>query len=129
MIPPSRHKDTGTYLFTLALLTRRGGYARLIHETMEFAMKYAILTLLASCAPSYAQQLQCGPTDDVYAALTDKYGETRQLWAQNGPDQVVEFWGGSKGWTMIITTDDGQSCMVGEGADWGMMPSEAKPNL
>lgn len=92
-------------------------------------MKYAILTLLASCAPSYAQQLQCGPTDDVYAALTDKYGEARQLWAQNGPDQVVEFWAGAQGWTMIISLPDGNSCMIAEGIDWGMTPNEEKPQL
>lgn len=92
-------------------------------------MKYTILALLASCAPVYAQSMQCGGTPDVYAALTDKYGETRQMWAQNTPAQIVEFWGGDKGWTIIITTNDGQSCMVGEGIDWGMTPSEVKPNL
>ena len=88
-----------------------------------------ILALLATCAPAYAQQLQCGGTPDVYAELTEKYGETRQLWAQNTPSQVVEFWGGATGWTIIITTNDGQSCMVGEGVDWGMMPIEEKPQL
>lgn len=88
-----------------------------------------MIALLASCAPAYAQQLQCGGTPDVYAALTDKYGEARQLWAQNGPDQVVEFWAGSQGWTMIISLPDGNSCMIAEGVDWGMTPNEEKPQL
>lgn len=93
-------------------------------------MKYlSTLAFLASCSPAYAQQLQCGPTDDVYAELTAKYGETRQLWAQNTPAQIVEFWAGSKGWTIIVTTNDGQSCMVGEGIDWGITPIEEKPHL
>lgn len=85
--------------------------------------------ILAACAPAYAQQLQCGGTPDVYAELTDSYSESRQIWAQNGPAQIVEFWAGEKGWTIIITTNDGQSCLVAEGVDWGMMPSDGKPNL
>ena len=92
-------------------------------------MKTLALLLALSAAPSYAQELQCGGTPDVYATLSDKYGETRQLWAQNGPDQVVEFWAGSQGWTMIISLPDGNSCMIAEGIDWGMTPSEEKPQL
>lgn len=89
----------------------------------------ALLAFMASCAPAYAQQMQCGGTADVYAELTERYGEARQVWAQTSDQQIIEFWGGANGWTVFITTPEGQSCFVAEGQDWGAMPSKEKPQL
>ena len=95
-------------------------------------MKAIALIVALMATPLAAQvptQMQCGPTDDVYAALTDKFGETRQIWAQYGQTQVIEFWAGADGWTIIMTMPDGSSCLMADGRDWGMMPNEEKPQL
>jgi len=92
--------------------------------TMEIAMKTLSLALiLASCAPAHAQETKCGPTKDVYQQLTDKHGESRQVWAETQNNEVIEMWASAKGWTVFVTLPNGQSCLVASGENWGMVPN------
>lgn len=96
---------------------------------MKILALIAFMASCATCAPAFAQQIKCYDTNDVYNLLTEKHGETRQVWAQTSSQQIIEFWGGANGWTVFITTPEGKSCLVAEGQDWGATPSEKRPQL
>lgn len=88
-----------------------------------------IAALIATPIAAQEQEMQCGPTEQVYADLSQKFGEGRVFWAQHAVDQIIEMWAGPSGWTIFVTFPDGTSCLIADGVDWGMMPSEVVPNL
>jgi hypothetical protein len=75
----------------------------------------ATLALATCSAPVYAQA-RCGPTDDAYEVLTNKYGEERHSYGavQGG---IIETWVNdvTGSWTIIATSADGVSCIVMSG--------------
>lgn len=81
-------------------------------------MKYlAIIALIATCAPAYAQD--CMATHDAHDQIGELYGEEVVFSALKDDGSLVEIFGADESWTMIQTFPDGRSCYVahGEGYD------------
>jgi len=93
---------------------------------MKLATVLATVIALTS-TPVVAQNYNCADTDDIYAMIENEFDTPRKMWAQAGPDQIIEFWGGEKMWVLIATLPTGQSCVIAAGQDWGMAPEA--PNL
>lgn len=80
-------------------------------------MKYlAIVALMASCAPAYAQS-NCAETQDVYDIISNRYGEDRYTRGLSDRGYITEVWGNEQtgSWTIIATSADGVSCILDQG--------------
>ena len=78
-------------------------------------MKLAvILALIAS--PAVAAPV-CGPTDQVSAALTSKYGEVASFSGLTKQNNLMTIWINPEtgAWTAIISDAAGKSCMASNG--------------
>lgn len=79
-----------------------------------------ILAAIAVCLamPAFAQQ--CGPRDDVAAALRGQYGERIMGQAIDVRGTYVTIWANlaTGTWTITATRPDGTSCIVGAGENY-----------
>lgn len=66
-----------------------------------------------------ASTVACAPSESIYTALTQDYGEQRVSigLAEEG---LIETWANPDqgGWTILITSPMGRSCIVATGADF-----------
>ena len=64
-----------------------------------------------------AQAAQCGPHDDVAAALKQKFGEVVQVQGLSGDGRLMEIWANPKSgtWTATMTTSTGIACLSAYG--------------
>ncbi|HHL22467.1 MAG TPA: hypothetical protein ENJ52_13205 [Aliiroseovarius sp.] len=71
----------------------------------------------------------CGDRDEIVAALTEQYGETRQAIALTHARQVVELFAAADGgsWTLIITFPSGQTCLISAGDGIELTPDLTPP--
>lgn len=97
-------------------------------------LKYAIVAaMMSACSPVMAAQ--CLPWDKAVAALDKKYGESRQTIGLSESGSIVEQYSNleTHTWTLLITTPDGQSCVIAYGDGFDNTSSEPKqpqePNL
>ena len=81
------------------------------------------LGIAALTPPAQAQQaMVCGLRDDMGKMLDQRVGEQPQAAGVVG-DRVVELLVSQTGsWTILITSDDGRSCVVTGGDDWTDQP-------
>jgi len=89
--------------------------------------KIAVLIVaLATCTPVNAQGT-CGPTDDVYNNLTQKFGEHRQSQGLSVNGIIVETWGNSETgtWTILTTTVNGTTCLLASG-EWFRLEAQGE---
>jgi hypothetical protein len=90
----------------------------------------AALTL-ATTAPVYAQT-QCGPLDQVYEVLSNKYDE-RRIGLGLAAQGIVEVWVNSEtgSFTILGVTPSGMACLLtsGEGFEFQEDNYKRKPNL
>lgn len=65
----------------------------------------------------HAQAASCGERSKVIKSLAQKYGETRQGIGLGRNNGVMEIYASSETgtWTILITTPNGQSCLVAAG--------------
>ena len=86
------------------------------------------LGLMAMGMPASAQQMQCGPSEQMLDALEKKYGEVPVLDA-DGPasgSRATLYWNYETGtWTMVMAPSTDIACFAMSGKN--MVPSAPQP--
>ncbi len=82
---------------------------------------------LAFAASAVAAQPQCNTRDEVLKLLAKKYQEAPVAAGVTNTGGLVEVLTNIKGdtWTIIVTTPQGQSCLVAAGEGWRSMQQVA----
>ena len=76
------------------------------------------------CSPAIISianaQAFCSTRADITAQLADKYAEISVAMGISRGGGVMEVLSAPNGdtWTLILTMEDGQSCVITEGSDW-----------
>jgi hypothetical protein len=76
---------------------------------------------------------QCGPRAMVLAQLADHHGESRRSMGIAANNMVMEVFASdtSQSWTIIVTTPQGQTCLVASGAGFegvaDALPAKGEP--
>ena len=81
----------------------------------------AVLTLAALVVPAAAAaQQQCADRSVVTERLEVNYGETFAGGGLRNSESIFEVWMSEESgtWTIIMTTPNGQSCVMAAGTDW-----------
>lgn len=69
--------------------------------------------------PYAAQKMPCAARSDVVKMLREQFGETPVAHGLAHTGAVAEVFLGPKGtWTIVATSPQGLSCMVGSGENW-----------
>lgn len=91
--------------------------------TLAFAAAL-IAALVSASADAGAQQAPCNQRDDVLGHLAQKYRELPVAVGVTNRGGLVEVLstGDGKTWTIIISSPDGQACMVASGEGWRALP-------
>jgi len=89
-----------------------------------------ILGLIAASAEGAAQQVPCYQRDDVLGHLAQKYRELPVAVGVTNRGSLVEVLstGDGKTWTIIISSPDGEACMVAAGEGWHALPRADAPD-
>jgi hypothetical protein len=97
-------------------------------STLAFTVAL-IVTLIAASADGAAQQAPCNKRNDVLGHLAQKYQELPIAIGVTNRGGLVEILstGDGKTWTIIISSPDGQACMVAAGEGWRALPQVALP--
>ena len=92
-------------------------------STLAFAAAL-IAALIAASAGGAAQQVTCNQRDDVLGHLAQKYQELPVAVGVTDRGGLVEVLstGDGKTWTIIISSPDGEACMVAAGEGWRALP-------
>ena len=82
-----------------------------------------VLSILIFTSPTLAQaqnQLKCDSRDKVLALLAKNYKETPIAVGLDDRGILVELLSSKHGktWTLILTSPDGNSCLISGGTDW-----------
>ncbi len=92
--------------------------------TATLALTGALATMSSESA---AQQVPCNQRDSVLGHLAQKYQEVPVAIGVTNRGGLVEVLstGDGKTWTIIISSPDGQACMVAAGEGWrALTPAE-----
>jgi hypothetical protein len=86
--------------------------------------------LIAASSDGAAQQAPCNRRDDVLGHLAQKYQEVPVAIGVTNRGGLVEVLsnGDGKTWTIIISSPDGQACMVAAGEGWRALPQADAPD-
>jgi hypothetical protein len=85
----------------------------------------AILVLCVGGAAA-AQQVPCADRSDILKHMSDKFGEVPVSQGLSSRGAMVEVLSSGKTWTIIVTTPNGITCMVGAGESWQNVPAPKK---
>ena len=78
-----------------------------------------VVWLLVSSSGAFAQEVLCEERREVLRQLEEKYGEVVEHSAVAGNGKLVEWTVAPDGtWSMLVTTSDGQACLVWHGDGW-----------
>ena len=96
------------------------------------AIAVGLLTM-ASAAPGAGQlavtQLPCGTRDEMIGILTKTYGEHEVAHGLANTGALAQVFVGPKGtWTIVATSPNGTSCLIGAGEDWERTITNANTN-
>jgi hypothetical protein len=70
-------------------------------------------------------QTQCGPHRRIVDVLAGKYGEAPKAIGSVSRNHFMEVYVSETGsWTFLVTSADGDSCIVASGGDWEDVPFE-----
>ncbi len=85
--------------------------------------------LIAAPTNGAAQQVPCNQRDDVLGHLAQKYQELPIAAGVTNLGGLVEVLstGDGKTWTIIISSPDGQACMVASGEGWRVLTVQWGP--
>lgn len=73
----------------------------------------------------YAQS-QCAPRTEVVKVLAAKYQESQRALGLINEKAMMEIYVSPKGtWTMVVTNEQGVSCVLADGEAWDEKPSVA----
>lgn len=91
----------------------------------------ASVLALTLTTPLQAQQVQCGPRDNMVSYLEDTYNEVRQAEALSSNSLIMELYvnDDSGTWTVVYTLPDGNSCYVAHGTNFSFVEESLEPNL
>ncbi len=80
--------------------------------------------LFAAPADGAVQQIPCNQRNDVLGLLAQKYQELPIAVGVTNRGGLVEVLstGDGKTWTIIISSPDGEACMVAAGEGWRVLP-------
>ena len=80
----------------------------------------ALVPVLTLSSLEAAAQTACSPRSDVVGHLAKKYGEAPVALGVTNKGGLVEVLttGDGNTWTIIVSTPNGQSCMVAAGEGW-----------
>lgn len=87
----------------------------------------ALVLMLALRPPAAAQQV-CMARSELSSMLGDRFAEKQVAYGLSANGRMVEIYATGDGatWTMVVTTPEGQSCIVASGEAWAGVV-QAKP--
>jgi hypothetical protein len=86
----------------------------------------AAVVAAVTAAPLEAQVALCGKRNAIVESLKSKYKEDRQAIGIVGANGVVELYISEAGtWTMLVTSQDGRTCIMAAGHSWDGKPTLA----
>lgn len=87
---------------------------------MKALLAFGVMLSLAG--PAIAQG-PCGKRVEIIKALAKKYKEAPKFIAIAGQTNLVEIFISKAGtWTILMTTPQGQTCIVAAGDSWEQLP-------
>jgi hypothetical protein len=95
---------------------------------LAFAAAAAVAGALATNAS--AVEIQCAKHDLMVGLLSKKYSESPVAMGTVNEDRFMQLFVSRKGsWTILVTTTDGEACIVAAGHNWEKLPAlaEAEP--
>ncbi len=97
--------------------------------TIYSALAFTV-ALIAASADGAAQQVPCKERNDVLGHLAQKYQELPVAVGVTNRGGLVEVLstGDGKTWTIIISSPDGEACMVAAGEGWRALPQPDAPD-
>ncbi len=91
-------------------------------KSRQLLSVFAIAVGLCVISPtaSASAQSQCGDRGELVTILSDKFGESQVAGGLSRAGTLIEVFSSGSGdtWSLVVTTPDGQSCLVDAGADW-----------
>jgi hypothetical protein len=95
-----------------------------------FLLAAGLLALWFLAQPAEAQfitsvqtGLQCGSYTRMRGVLTKKYSEAPKAYGRVNPRRMMEIYVSERGsWTVLVTSADGNSCIVAAGTDFEDIP-------
>lgn len=80
---------------------------------------FALALLLALLAPAAAQQV-CMARSDLNALLGERFAEKPVAHGLSSSGRLMEIYARDDGgtWTLVVTTPEGNSCVVANGEGW-----------
>jgi len=93
---------------------------RLASWAIAAAALAVVFVLPATVAPA---QTQCGPHRRIVDVLAGKYGEAPKAIGTVSGNHFMEVYVSQAGsWTILVTSADGNSCILASGMDWEEVP-------
>jgi phage/plasmid primase-like uncharacterized protein len=93
---------------------------RIMYCMMLFAVGVFLVSSVATA------QVQCGQRDKIVEWLAVKYKEAPIAAAVSSEGSLIEVLSTHDGdtWTLIVTSPDGNSCLIASGQGWRAKPHE-----
>jgi len=84
----------------------------------KLLLAVAVLIRIGIATQGKAQQ-NCGPMENVFAALSQKYGEQPLSQGQT-PQALFQFWANTatRSWTIVAVLPNGAACLVASGENY-----------
>ncbi len=83
--------------------------------------------ILTAPAVASAQFAMCGERAQIIEQLKTKYKEARQAVGLISNNGAAELYVSEKGtWTMLVTLENGKSCIIAAGHSWDSAPTLAQ---
>jgi len=89
----------------------------MLRQTLTATLLFGVIAVVPSL--SHARQA-CAERNSIVSGLGDKFGETHIGGGLQSETQMVEVWMSQStgSFTILVTTPDGQSCIVSSGKNW-----------
>jgi hypothetical protein len=96
----------------------------MVRNTILNVMGTAVITLAVTAHPAAAQAaFNCAEHSKVVESLGSRYSETLKAVGLINPAAILEVYASESGsWTMLVTSVDGDSCVVFAGENWETLP-------
>lgn len=94
-----------------------------MRKMIGLACALAIGTFTTSAAVA---QEQCAPRDQIVKVLNAKFQESQRALGLINEKAMMEVYISQRGsWTMVVTNDQGVTCVLAAGEAWDEMPVKA----
>jgi hypothetical protein len=98
--------------------------SRLASWLIAAAALAVLFVVMVTTAPAQNQmQAQCGPHTRIVEVLAGKYSEAPKAIGTVSRTHFMEVYVSQAGsWTILVTSADGNSCILASGGDWEDVP-------